>query len=275
MNGLTRGSSLYYSLLSLDPARQQALQALYTLLHELGDIATSRDPTVARARLDWWRQEIDRLHNGQPQHPTTQALYPALTAYGLQAEYFQNMLESVVLDLHYDAYPSFGELAQYAHARGSAPTLLAAGILGFTDRATVRFARDLGVALLLLHLLRTVRPAALQGRFYLPEDELAQFQVSHADLVAGHSSAQTQALFAHQAARIRDYAERALTALPAADRHPQFSLLLLLRLRLALLDELDTAGFPLLEQRITLTPLRKLWIVWRTQWQERRVQRAS
>lgn len=270
MSAPERGSSLYYSLLPLDPERRTALQALYALLRELHDIPHSRDPQVARVRLDWWRQELERFYAGTPQHPTTQTLRPALAAYGLQAEYFQEIVESLVLDLHYDAYPSFRELAQYAHARGSAPTLLAAEILGFTDRGTVSFARDLGVALLLLQVLRNVRAAAQQGRFYLPEDELARHGVTPAELADGRSSARTQALFAEQAGRIRDYAARALTALPACDRRAQLSLLCLLELRLALLAELEAGGFALLEQRISLTPLRKLWIVWRTQWRERR-----
>lgn len=270
MSELVHGSSLYYSLLPLDPARRQALQALYALLRELHDIPSSRDPNVARVRLDWWRQELERFQAGQPQHPITQALQPALTDYGLQAEYFQEIIESIVLDLNYDAYPSARELAQYAQARGSAPTLLAAEILGYTDRGTVSFARELGMALLLLQVLRNVRPAALQGRFYLPEDEMAQYQVSHAELAAGRNSAQTRALFAQQAQRIRDHAARALAALPTRDRRAQLGLLCLLNLRLALLDEIEAGGFPLLEQRITLTPLRKLWIVWRTQWRERR-----
>ncbi len=37
-----------------------------------------------------------------------------------------------------------------------------------------------------------------------------------------------------------------------------------LRIHAALLDELARSGFDVVDQRIGLTPLRKLWLAWRT-----------
>ena len=40
-----------------------------------------------------------------------------------------------------------------------------------------------------------------------------------------------------------------------------------------LLDEIDADGFQVMQRRIHLTPLRKLWIAWKTARRERRVHR--
>ena len=70
-----------------------------------------------------------------------------------------------------------------------------------------------------------------------------------------------------------------ITALPAADRHAQRSGIIMARIYLTLLDEMERDGFRVLEHRVALTPLRKLWIAWRTaraeERQRRRLARAA
>mgnify|MGYP001768049555 CR=1 FL=1 len=69
------GSSFYYSFMFLPPERRRAITALYAYCREVDDtVDEATDPQVARARLDWWRGEIERLFAGDPQHPVTRAL---------------------------------------------------------------------------------------------------------------------------------------------------------------------------------------------------------
>ena len=258
------GSDFRCSLLGLPLEQRRALVALQAFQLETADIVQEcRDPEVARAKLDWWRTEISRLFAGEPQHPITCALRPWLTRFNLPEEYWREILDGVAMDLDYDAYPRFTELALYLHRLGSTPALLAVEILGYQEpRATARFAHEAGALLLLFERLCEVRPLARQGRFYLPEDEMRRFGVQPGDLLAAQTTERVRQLFAFQAERIRDYYQRARAQLPDADRYAQRSLLIRLELALALLDEIAQDGYRLLEQRIRLTPLRKLWLTW-------------
>ncbi|MDS4030256.1 MAG: squalene/phytoene synthase family protein [Candidatus Contendobacter sp.] len=261
-----------YSLLGLPLSQRQALTALRAFQLETAQIVSEcHDPSVARAKLDWWRIEIDRLFAGEPQHPVTRALQPRLSQFNLPEEYFREMLDGVAMDLDYDAYPSFTELTLYVHRRGSTPALLAAEILGYQDRrATPRFAHEAGALLLLFELLCDVRPHARLGRFYLPADEMQRFGVDPGALLAAQTTDRVRQLFAFQAERIRAYHRRALEHLPDGDRYAQRGLLIRLELALALLTEIAEDGYRLLEQCTRLTPLRKLWLAWRTQRREKR-----
>ena len=51
---------------------------------------------------------------------------------------------------------------------------------------------------------------------------------------------------------------------PAATAALPRALRIQLRIHAALLDELARSGFNVVDQRIGLTPLRKLWLAWRT-----------
>ena len=69
---------------------------------------------------------------------------------------------------------------------------------------------------------------------------------------------------AEQVARARRWYARAMDALPAEDRRAQRPGLIMAAIYRALLDEIERDGYRVLDHRIALTPLRKLWIAWKT-----------
>lgn len=266
------GSDFRYGLLGLSLERRQAWTAVRAFQLEISQVIEDcRDPGVARIKLEWWRGELGRLFAGEPQHPVSRALRPRLTAFNWPEEYFREILDGVAMDLDYDVYPTFTELTLYVHRLGSVPALLATEVLGYQDRrATPRFAHEAGALLLLFERLYEVRRHAQHGRFYLPEEEMRRFGVDPSDLLAAQTTERVRQLFAFQAERLRDYHRRALEWLPDVDRRAQSGLLVHLELAMALLAEIAEDGYRLLEQRIQLTPLRKLWLAWRLRRRHRR-----
>jgi 15-cis-phytoene synthase len=265
------GSSFYYSFLFLPEERRRAITALYAFCREVDDVVDEcREPDIARRKLDWWREEIGRLFKGEPTHPVTLALQPAIERYNLPEEYFREIIDGMQMDLDYDAYPTFTELSLYCYRVASVVGLMAAEIFGYQDRQTTRYAHDLGIAFQLTNILRDVREDALRGRIYIPVDEMRRFGVEPADLTRPQASDRLRALFEFQAERAREYYRRAFERLPEADRHAQRSGIIMAAIYQTLLDEIAADGYRVLERRIRLTPLRKLWIAWRTAWRERR-----
>ncbi len=73
------GSSFYYSFMFLPPERRRAITALYAFCREVDDaVDEPGDPQVARAKLEWWRQEVAQLYSGNASHPVTRALVVSL-----------------------------------------------------------------------------------------------------------------------------------------------------------------------------------------------------
>ena len=67
-----------------------------------------------------------------------------------------------------------------------------------------------------------------------------------------------------QIERALGYYSAAFAFLPAADRRAQRPGLVMAAIYRTLLDEIRTDGSKVLTQRTSLTPLRKLWIAWKT-----------
>jgi len=259
------GSSFYYSFLFLPPERRRAITALYAFCREVDDVVDEmQDAAGAQAKLAWWAQEIDRMYAGEPQHPVTRALAPHSAPFGIRRESLLLVLEGMAMDLRQNRYLDYATLARYCHNVAGVVGELAAGIFGASDERTYEYARKLGLALQLTNILRDVGEDARRGRVYLPLEDLQRHGVRIADLLAGRYVDGYLALMRFEAQRARAAYAQALANLPAADRRAQRPGLIMGAIYAALLDEIEREDFRVLHQRIALTPLRKLWIAWRT-----------
>lgn len=270
------GSSFYYSFLFLPRPRRRAITALYAFCREVDDVVDdNKTPEVSRIKLQWWKDEVDRLFEGQPQHPVTQALQSAISEFDLPREYFIEIIDGMEMDLEQHRYATFKELSLYCYRVASVVGLLSAEIFGYRDRHTLKYARDLGLAFQLTNILRDVGEDARRGRIYLPREDLQRFGVREEDLLQGRESPEFYQLMAFEAQRAREFYQRAHAHLPDTDRRAQRAGLIMSRIYERLLDELEKDGFHVLTRRINLTALAKLWLAGTTVWREQRRRRPQ
>ena len=259
------GSSFYYSFLFLPPERRRAITALYAFCREVDDaVDEPSDASAARAALQWWRGEVARLFAGNPQHPVTRALAPWTGLYNIGEPHLNEIMDGLEMDLTQTRYLDFTALKLYCHRVAGVVGALAAGIFGYRNAGTLEYADRLGLAFQLTNIIRDVGEDARKGRVYLPVDELREFGVTAADVLnAGYTEAFVR-LMRFQAERARRCYDEALALLPPEDRRAQRPGLVMAAIYRTLLDEIAEDDFQVLKQRIALTPVRKLWIAWRT-----------
>jgi phytoene synthase len=259
------GSSFYYSFLFLPPERRRAITALYAFCREVDDaVDEPSDPSVARATLAWWRGEIAQLFAGNPQHPVTRALLPMIEPFGITQAPLNEIMDGMEMDLNQSRYLNFAGLQLYCHRVAGAVGSLAAGIFGYRSAKTLEYADKLGLAFQLINIIRDVGEDARKNRIYLPLDELKEHGVTPADILNASYTEGFVRLMRFQAERARRCYEEALALLPAEDRRAQRPGLMMAAIYRALLEEIAGDNFRVLEQRTALTPIRKLWIAWRT-----------
>jgi phytoene synthase len=259
------GSSFYYSFLFLPPERRRAITALYAFCREVDDaVDEPSDPSAARATLAWWRGEVDRLFAGNPQHPVTRALDPAIESFGITKAQLNEIMDGMEMDLNQSRYMNFAGLQLYCHRVAGVVGALAAGIFGYRNARTTEYADKLGLAFQLTNIIRDVGEDARKNRIYLPLDELKEYGVTAADILNANHTESFVRLMRFQAERAGHCYDEALEILPAEDRRAQRPGLMMAAIYRALLDEIAGDDYRVLQQRTALTPIRKLWIAWRT-----------
>jgi phytoene synthase len=260
------GSSFYYAFLFLPPHRRAAITAFYAFCREVDDVVDEvQDPSVAAHKLHWWQTEVNNSFAGNPQHPVMKALMPLSADFGITAQHLQDVIAGCQMDLNQTRYLDFAGLQRYCHLVAGVVGEVAARIFGQSQDETTHYAHQLGLAFQLTNIIRDVGEDALRGRIYLPVNELQQFEVSAKDILERRDSPAFQALMTFQYERAQGLYEQALAALPQADWRSQKPGLMMASIYRTLLVEIQAAGFPVLRQRVALTPLRKFWLAWKMQ----------
>lgn len=260
------GSSFYYAFLFLPPPKRAAITAFYAFCREVDDVVDEvTDPQVAHTKLAWWEQEVQRLHQGNPTHPVTLALQPWLQPMGIEQNALLSVIEGCRMDLSQTRYLDEAGLQRYCHLVAGVVGEVAARIFGQTQEQTTAYAHTLGQAFQLTNIIRDVGEDALRGRIYLPMSALQRFDVKANDILQRQDSDRFRALMAEQAQRAHALYDQALALLPEVDKRSQKPGLMMASIYRSLLREIEREHFQVLHQRIALTPVRKLWLAWKTQ----------
>ncbi len=259
------GSSFYYSFLFLKADRRRAITALYAFCREVDDtVDECTDAAIARTKLSWWRSEVAAMTSGTPTHPVAKALQPHLATFSLETQHLLAIIDGMEMDLDQTRYLDFPGLQKYCWHVASVVGILSAKIFGVTNPQTLEYAEKLGLAFQLTNIIRDVGEDARKGRIYLPVNELQQFNVTAADILNARHSENFEKLMQFQAARAQKYYDEAFALLPKEDRRAQRPGLIMAAIYRAVLNEVERDGFHVLNQRISLTPIRKLWLAWIT-----------
>ena len=260
------GSSFYYAFLFLPPPRRAAITAFYAFCREVDDVVDEvSDPAIARSKLAWWQLEVARAFQGQPTHPVMKALMPSVPLYQLGQEQLQSVIRGCEMDLEQTRYLDYPGLQHYCHLVAGVVGEVSARIFGQSQPATTTYAHKLGQALQLTNIIRDVGEDAMRGRIYLPVNELQRFDVKAHEILQRKHSDRFVALMQFQAQRAHALYDEALAALPGEDRRAQKPGLMMASIYRALLREIEAENFQVLHQRISLTPVRKLWLAWKVQ----------
>jgi len=258
------GSSFYYSFFFLPRDKRRAITALYAFCREVDDVVDEcSDADVARTTLNWWRSEVAAIYGGTPQHPVALALVPIVKQFNMAQELLLEIIDGMEMDLDQPRYADFKSLQLYCYRVASVVGLLSVAIFGYTDRQTLKYAHDLGIAFQLTNIIRDVGEDARRNRIYLPMDEMQQFGVTAADILNARETENFRKLMAFQIERAQRYYQQAFEHLPAADRKSQRTGIIMAAIYRAVLDEVVASGCHVLKERVSLTTRYKLWLALR------------
>lgn len=168
------GTSFYWAMRFQPLEKRRALFAIYAFCRAVDDIADSKETSKKKLReLKIWRQHINRLFQGCPQEPITQALQPALREYRLEKKAFVDVIAGMEMDAKQSIVaPSRKNLVLYCSRVASAVGLLCIRVFGVCGAQGRDVACSLGPALQLTNILRDLKEDAAAGRLYLPRELL-------------------------------------------------------------------------------------------------------
>lgn len=255
------GSNLYYCLLFYPQLLKKSLHALHAFAIEIGDILVEcSDPGVARIKLHWWHEEIQRIYSGQARHPVGMAVTSLLQSFNLKEELLHQYVhfnEQILDSQNIDALT--GLLQQ-------GPGLIwqtNAEMCGYSEQSTSMLANKTGCVIFTYEYLQNIFKHAASGQLSLFNDEIKKAGLTPTDFNNPYND-KLHAFAIEQVETIIKELDIIYAEFPATDRHSQLGCLIMNRLIKSHCNEIVNENINLLRNKIILTPLHKLWISWRT-----------
>lgn len=152
------------------PAEREGLLALYAFNLEIAQIREHvREPMLGQVRLQWWRETLDRIGDGEePSHPVAAALAAAMRRFSLDRAPLDRYLDGRARDLEDAAPADLAALEDYVDATAASLSAVALRVVGVDEAAAKTAMRHVAIAWALIGLMRAVPFHARARRIYLP-----------------------------------------------------------------------------------------------------------
>lgn len=257
-SAITRHHSRTFFLASglLPAAERQAVRALYAFCRVSDDLVDRADGDPRRGLRAWRRRSL--VPHPAPTDPVALAWADTRARFDIPRQYAEQLIDGVARDLTTRRYATFADLAAYCYGVASTVGLMAMHIVGFAGPEAIPYAIKLGVALQLTNILRDVAEDWRLGRLYLPQEELAAFELTEADIAAGQVGRRWQVFMRFQIERTRSLYAEALPGIALLDRRGRFAIAAAAELYRAILDDIEAHRGDVFRRRAHVTGWKKL-----------------
>lgn len=256
------GTSFYWGMRMLEPARRHAMYAVYAFCREVDDIADEDGlpPEERLRRLQIWREEVARIFDRSATHPVARALQGPAATYGLRAEDLLAVIDGCAMDAEVSVTrPSLAVLDLYCDRVACAVGRLSVRVFGPWSPRCDDVAASLGRALQLTNILRDVEEDAGMGRLYLPDELLSAYGIGGVDPMAVLAHPALPLVRRDIATLARRHFAEAKAAMADCPRRTMRPAALMCATYRAILDRLEAGDWRMIGRRVRLPVAMKLW----------------
>jgi len=255
----TQARNFHYGIRLLPRDKRQALCAIYALARRVDDIGDGSLPVEQkRQRLSELRASIAALSDSAD--PVLVAVRDAAQRLPIPVAAFDELIDGVEMDVAGRRFATFDELVVYCRCVAGSIGRLCVGVFGASDQQLAPgYADQLGIALQQTNILRDIREDLLNGRVYLPTDDLDRFGVELRIDVDGAlvDDGGLSALIRATAARARLWYDDGLRLVPLLDRRSAASALAMSGIYRRLLDQISAQPALVRDRRLSLSGWQK------------------
>lgn len=145
---------------------------------DLGD--ETGDPQKSRELLAWWRTELEKTYNNQPEHPVFIALHQTIKDFNIPIKPFNDLILAFEQDQEINRYQTWEQVIDYCTRSADPVGRLVLYLCGYDDEPRQLISDKTCTALQLINFWQDVRrDIEDRNRIYVPADILARHNLTH------------------------------------------------------------------------------------------------
>ena len=254
-----RAKNFYYAFITLPAMKRRAIYAVYAFCRLCDDATDDLIEVEEKLRLvAEQRALLASACAGRPQGQVYVALEDTLNTYNIPAEYLEEVINGVEMDISKTRYATFEELREYCYRVASSVGLICIEIFGYNDPSAREHAADMGLAMQLTNILRDVEEDMERDRLYIPQEELTRFGCSEEDIFLGRVNDNFRNLMRFEVERAREYFKKSKQQLSLLSPRSRVCPEVLHGTYTRLLDRIEASGYNVFGRRVSLSTREKL-----------------
>jgi squalene synthase HpnC len=235
---------------------------VYAYCRWADDLADEIGNTSESLRLlNWWSSELDRMYEGDAQHPVFVALLPTVRKYRIPKQPFADLLRAFIQDQKVTRYQNWDEVLDYCKCSANPVGRLVLYLCGYSDPERQRLSDFTCTALQLANFWQDVTVDQLKDRVYLPLDLLAKHNYTVEDLFAHRFDDRFRAIMREAVDKARELFYAGLPLIRMVDRRLSIDLDLFSRGGMCILEKIEQQDYDVLSRRPKVSKLERVGLL--------------
>ncbi len=260
--------TFYFASRFLPPEKRNACYSIYAFCRYIDDLV---DKNIFRSlnseeslqklaeAVEEWRRQLKALYKGEYiDHPIMIALKDTISKFGIPENLPNELIDGVNMDITKTRYENFEDLKIYCYKVASVVGLMTTHVFGFRNDEAFGYAVDLGIAMQMTNILRDIKEDSLQGRIYLPAEEMKMFGYTEDELMRQTQNSSFRELMEYQVKRAADYYDVADKGISMLERDSRVAVGLMSRNYRKILNVIKENDFNIFSKRVYVPIHRKL-----------------
>jgi phytoene synthase len=234
---------------------------VYAFCRQTDDIVDNEQETaeVKFRKIREWKNEFEKALAGSSEYALLNQVTKIIRNFSIPVEPFFELIKGMEADLQVSRYKDFNTLYQYCFRAAATVGLMCIEIFGYKTENAKQYAVNLGIALQLTNILRDIKFDALNGRIYLPEEDLKRFGYSEEDLMNSKYNESFVELMKFECRRARDYFEKANDSFVKEDRKFLFPARIMQKIYFNILEKIEAMNYNVFLKKAKVSKLKKLY----------------
>lgn len=254
-------TNFLYSFSLLPKEKYEAINTVYAFCRQTDDIVDNEmDSTELKfKKIREWKNEFEQALKGSSNYTLLNQVTKIIRNFNIPVEPFFELIKGMEADLQVSRYKDFNTLYQYCFRAAATVGLMCIEIFGYKTESAKQYAVNLGIALQLTNILRDVKFDALNGRIYLPEEDMKKFGYTEDDLMNFRYNESFVELMKFECKRAREYFEKANDAFAKEDRKQLFPARIMQKIYFNILEKIEKMNYNVFGKKAKVSKLKKLY----------------
>lgn len=254
-------TNFLYSFSLLPKDKFEAINTVYAFCRQTDDIVDNEMDTTELKfkKIREWKNEFEKALKGSSSYALLNQVTKIIRNFNIPVEPFFELIKGMEADLQVSRYKDFNTLYQYCFRAAATVGLMCIEIFGYKTESAKQYAVNLGIALQLTNILRDVKFDALNGRIYLPEEDMKKFGYTEDDLMNFRYNESFVELMKYECKRAREYFEKANDAFAKEDRKQLFPARIMQKIYFNILEKIEKMNYNVFSRKAKVSKLKKLY----------------